>query len=88
MYGRVLVEYFGCGPILKDFIILVFLLVMFFKSRRRHTRGQSMDLRQYEAEVSTLRANTVSASSRAVYTSSTVKMLQWMYHNKRHLLAV
>lgn len=46
-----------------------------------------MDLEQYEAEVSTLRANTVSASSRAVYTSSTVKMLQWMYHNKRHLVS-
>jgi hypothetical protein len=42
-----------------------------------------MDLEQYEAEVSTLRANTVSASSRAV----TVKMLQWMYHNKRHLVS-
>jgi hypothetical protein len=46
-----------------------------------------MDLEQYEAEVSTLRANTVSSSSRAVYTSSTVKMLQWMYHNKRHLVS-
>jgi hypothetical protein len=45
-----------------------------------------MSLEQLEIEVLSIRSNTVALNSRSIYTSSTVRFLQWTYVHKQYLL--